>query len=157
MPRENPLSHILRAALCVTLAAPALAQGNVAKGEKVFRKCAACHAVAVDAPARPGPALHDVVGRKSGSVEGFTYSEAMLALGAGGHVWSAEEIDRFVENPWKALPGTKMSFAGLKKPDERADLIAYLASLAPAAADPAAATDPATGAEPATKVAPAPP
>lgn len=145
------------ALLTATLAAPALAEGNVANGEKVFKKCAACHAVTADAKGRVGPTLYGVVGRKSGSVPEFKYSNPMLKLGEEGHVWTPEEIALFVENPKKFLPGTRMSFAGLKKPEERADLVAYLVSLNPAGSDPAAATDPAAGAEPATGAAPVSP
>ena len=70
-----------------------------------------------------------MVGRTSGTLEGFTYSDAMKKLGEEGHVWTPEEIQKFVENPKQMVPGTKMTFIGLKKPEERADLVAYLQSL----------------------------
>lgn len=150
------MSHVLRIATLMTaLAAPALAEGDAANGEKVFKKCAACHAVTADAKAKAGPNLHDVVGRKSGSMPDFKYSAPMVALGAGGQLWTPEEIALFVENPKKYLAGTKMSFAGLKKPEDRADLVAYLVSLNPTGAEPAAAVEPAPSAEPAPAVAPA--
>lgn len=115
-------------ALCVG-ALPALADGDAAKGEKAFRKCAICHAVDAGAPNKAGPNLHDIVGRKTASLEGFTYSDAMKKLGDEGHVWTPEEIERFITDPKAMVPGTKMAFAGVKKPEERADIAAYLQSL----------------------------
>lgn len=118
------------AAACMALAAlPALAEGDPAKGATVFKKCAACHGIAADGPSKAGPMLFAVVGRTTASVEGFKYSEAMKTLGAEGHVWTAEELDKYLENPRQMVPGTKMAFAGLKKPQERADVIAYLETL----------------------------
>lgn len=111
------------------VALPALADGDPAKGEKVFKKCAACHTSEAGGPSRVGPNLHDVVGRTSASLEGFAYSDAMKKLGAEGHVWTPEELDKFVENPKQLVPGTKMTFPGIKKPEERADLLAFLQSL----------------------------
>jgi cytochrome c len=120
----------LAAALTAALAVPALAQeGDATAGEKVFKKCAACHTVEPGGPNKVGPSLHDIVGRTTGTVEGFKYSDAMVKAGEEGHVWTPEEISLFVENPKKAMPGTKMTFAGLKKPEERADLVAYLVSV----------------------------
>ena len=120
----------LAAALMAALAGPALAQeGDAAAGEKVFKKCAVCHAVEPDGPVKPGPNLHDVVGRATGTVEGFKYSDAMLKAGEEGHVWTPEELSLYLENPKKMMPGTKMTFAGLKKPGERADVVAYLVSI----------------------------
>lgn len=120
---------ILAAALAALSALPARADGDPSKGEKVFKKCAACHSTEAGGPSKAGPNLHDVVGRTSGTLEGFTYSDAMKKLGEEGHVWTPEEIQKFVENPKQMVPGTKMTFIGLKKPEERADLVAYLQSL----------------------------
>lgn len=119
------------AALITVLSGPSFADGDPVKGERVFKRCLACHAVAEGAPSKAGPNLHDVVGRITGSVEDFGYSPVMLAMGEEGHVWTPEELNLFVENPRAMAPGTKMSFAGLKKPDERADVVAYLISLHP--------------------------
>lgn len=130
------------AAILFSLAAlPAMAEGDAAKGEKVFKKCAACHSVQDGAPSKAGPNLHGVVGRISGTLEGFSYSAAMTKSGAEGHVWTPEEILKFVENPKQVIPGTRMTFAGLKKPEERADVLAFLQANSPAPA--------ATGAAPA--------
>jgi len=139
------LHRLLAVAFAVALAAPASAQdGDPLAGEKVFKKCAACHAVEIDAKSKVGPNLHGVVGRTTGTVPDFKYSDAMAQAGADGHVWTPEEIALFVENPKKAMPGTKMTFAGLKKPEERADVVAYLVSLSPAGAAEAAPAEPAT-------------
>lgn len=122
-------------------AAPALAQdsaalaaGDPTKGAQVFKKCLACHSVDPGAPSKVGPNLHDVVGRTTGTYPGFKFSDVLVQAGASGHVWTPEEIATFVENPKALFPGTKMTFAGLKKPEERADVVAYLVSLNPAAA-----------------------
>ena len=72
--------------------------------------------------------LHGVVGRATGTLEDFDYSDALVAAGEAGHVWTPEEIALFIENPKELMPGTKMTFAGLKKPEERADVIAYIES-----------------------------
>ncbi len=117
-----------------TLAGAAVAQdamaGDAAKGEKVFKKCAACHSVGPDAKSKTGPVLNGIVGRPAASVEGFSYSEAMKAKAAEGLVWSPENIAQMIEKPKDFVPGTKMSFAGLRKEEERADVIAYLATFA---------------------------
>lgn len=136
----NSARRALAAALTAVLAVPAFAQeGDPAAGEKVFRKCAACHAIEMDGPNKVGPSLYDVVGRTTGTVEGFKYSDAMLKAGEEGHVWTPEELAIYLENPKQAMPGNKMTFPGLKKPEERADLIAYLVSVDPDPAGPASA------------------
>lgn len=110
----------------------ALAQGDIpgdpAKGEKVFRKCMACHAVGPDAENKVGPVLNGILDRAVATVPEFNYSDALADLGANGTVWSPEELDAFLEKPRDYAKGTKMSFAGLRKEDERMDVIAYLAT-----------------------------
>ena len=126
---SSKLRGILAVSLITAFAAPAFAEGDAAKGEKIFKKCAACHATAADGPSKAGPHLFGVVGRQTAGVEGFAYSAKMKALGEEGHIWTEEELAKFLENPKGMVPGTKMSFAGLKKADERTDLVAYLATL----------------------------
>ncbi len=111
-------------------AAQDAAHGDAEAGEKVFRKCKACHEIGPEAKAKVGPPLTDVLGRTAGTVEGFKYSDAMIAAGEGGLVWTPETIATFLEKPKDFVDGTKMSFAGLRKPEERDDVIAYLATFA---------------------------
>lgn len=101
-----------------------LAAGDPARGERVFGKCKACHKV--DGNNATGPHLDGVVDRKIDSVDGFSYSGALLKV---GDAWSKENLFHFLENPKAVAPGTAMGFAGLKKPEDRADVIAYLSSL----------------------------
>lgn len=107
-------------------AIPAAAQeaGDPQAGEKVFRKCMACHTVE-QGQNRVGPSLHGVVGRDVASVETFSYSDAMRAWGAG-KTWDAELLNTYLEDPRGIVEGTKMIFAGLKDEQDRADVIAYL-------------------------------
>jgi cytochrome c len=121
---------LLAAVPIAGLAAAALAQeGNVANGEKVFRKCAACHTITPDGKSKIGPDLYGVIGRKTGTLEGFKYSEVLVKAGEEGHVWTVEELSLYLENPKAMFPGNKMTFIGLKKPEERADVIAYIESV----------------------------
>lgn len=107
-------------------AGPALA-ADAAEGEKVFRRyCTACHITAAQGPKRLGPTLAGLVGRKSGSVEGFRYSEANKKAEI---TWSPQTLDPYLKDPKGVIPGTIMAFAGVKKDDERANLIAYLQTL----------------------------
>jgi cytochrome c len=120
-------SLFVAAAFTVVAAAPAAAQmpaGNAAAGEKVFAQCKTCH-VTDKGVNRVGPSLHGVVGRKSGTVPGFKYSAANLKSGV---TWTAPVLFQYLEAPMKFMPGTKMAFAGLKKPQDRADVIAFLAT-----------------------------
>ena len=96
---------------------------DVASGEKLFNRCKICHAVEEGKRSPVGPSLHGVFGRAAGSVEGFKYSDAIAASGV---VWDEETIDAYITNPREYIPGNKMNFPGLKKEDQRADLIAYL-------------------------------
>lgn len=103
----------------------ALAGGDAVKGEQVFKKCMACHTVA-DKSNKTGPYLLGVVGRKVATAEGYKYSDAMLEYGATGAVWDEAALNTYLTNPKAVVAKTKMAFAGLKKDDERADLIAFL-------------------------------
>ncbi len=117
----------LGTAFVVTLAASsAMAAGDAKKGEKVFKKCKACHTVDAGGKNKVGPNLHGIVGRKSALVEGFKYSKAMKAADV---TWDAATLDGFLKKPKKFMKGTKMSFAGLKKEKQRVDVIAYLETL----------------------------
>ncbi len=102
--------------------------GDAAAGEKVFRKCKACHAVGEGAENKVGPVLNGIVDRAFGAVEGFSYSDALMEAAAEGKAWTPEELDAFLQKPRSYLKGTKMSFAGLRKDEDRANVIAYLAS-----------------------------
>lgn len=99
---------------------------DVAKGEKAFKKCMACHAVGEDAASKVGPVLNNVLGRRAGAFEGYSYSQGMTDAGAGGLVWNEETLAVYLADPRKTVKGTKMAFGGIKKPDEVTDLIAYL-------------------------------
>lgn len=117
------------AALMVLTAGVASAQeGDAEAGEKVFRKCMACHAVGEGAENKVGPQLNNLIGRTAGSLEDFNYSDAMVAKGEEGLVWDAETIAAFMEKPRDYVEGTKMSFAGLRKEEERTNVVAYLAT-----------------------------
>lgn len=98
------------------------AAADAAAGEKVFGKCKACHKL--DGSDGTGPHLNGIVGKAKAASAGFGYSEALLAMASD--VWSPENLDAFLLNPKGYAPGTKMSFAGLPKAEERANLIKYL-------------------------------
>lgn len=108
------------------IAGTASADGDAAKGEKVFGKCKACHMVGDGAKNRVGPELNGIVGRAAGAAEGFKYSDAMMAKAGEGLVWTEENLATYLEKPKDFIPGTKMTFAGLRKDEDRADVIAYL-------------------------------
>jgi cytochrome c len=119
------MTHYRFAALAAALtafiaAAPALADAE--EGKKAFNKCKACHSTEAGRN-QVGPSLHGVFGRKSGSVEGFKYSDAMKAKGI---VWDEKTLAEYIKNPKEYVPGNKMVFAGIKKSDEIADLLEYL-------------------------------
>lgn len=96
---------------------------DIERGAKIFKKCASCHNVGKGEGAKVGPALYGIVGRAKGSFFGFAYSEAMKNKGG---VWDRDSINQFIAKPKDYLPGTKMAFAGLKKPQDRADVILFL-------------------------------
>ncbi|KJZ17546.1 c-type cytochrome [Loktanella sp. S4079] len=103
--------------------------GDAAAGERVFRRCAACHAVGDGAEAKAGPVLNGIVGRAAGIAEGFDYSPALLEFAAAQElIWVPETLDAFLTKPREYIDGTKMTYAGLRKEEDRANLIAYLAT-----------------------------
>ena len=107
----------------------ALAGGDAAAGEKVFKKCKACHMIGEGAKARTGPILSNMVGAEIGNAEGFKYSKGMIALAEEeGAVWTIENLNAFFTKPKDFVTKTKMTFAGIKKEEDRANLIAYLAT-----------------------------
>ena len=106
-----------------------LAKADVAKGESQSKKCLACHSLEKGGPNKIGPNLWGVVDRPVAHHEGFSYSEAMKAFSEGGKTWTYENLDHFLTNPKALVPGTAMSFAGLKNDQDRADLVAYLRTL----------------------------
>ena len=119
----------LAAVLAVGLfAGSAIAEGDVKKGEKVFKRCKACHKIE-DGKNGVGPHLFGIVGRSVGGVDGFKYSKGMMSYAEAKPVWDAATLDAFLAKPKKEVKGTKMAFAGLKKEKQRADLIAYLETL----------------------------
>ena len=113
----------LAAVAVLTLAGAAHAEGDAAKGERVFNKCKSCHTLEQGGKNKQGPNLFGFLGRAAGAVEGFKYSKAMLESGI---VWDEETLDAYLEKPKDLVPRTKMSFPGLRKEQQRADLIAYL-------------------------------
>jgi len=117
---------IALAAIALTLVpAVAMAEGDPEKGKKVFNKCKACHFVDKEKN-KVGPYLKGVVGRKAAAVEKFKYSKAMKKKAEEGLVWTEENLAAYLKAPKKFIPGNKMAFAGLKKDEDIANVIAYL-------------------------------
>ncbi len=114
----------------ITIAAPTLVhaqQQGVAAGQKVFQRCAACHTVDEGGKNKVGPNLWGIFGSTAGTrANGYKYSDAMKASGA---VWDEATMSEYLENPRKMVPKTRMAFPGLKKPGQRANVIAYLKSV----------------------------
>ena len=102
-----------------------LALGDMAHGEKVFKKCSACHMIASDGKNMIGPNLWGVIGRKAGAVSDYKYSKAMVAY---GKEWNFEEMNAYLIKPQAYIKGTKMAFAGLRKEKDRASVILYMNS-----------------------------
>jgi cytochrome c len=106
--------------------------GAVARGERAFQKCYACHSVEPGEDGLTGPDLRGVAGRPIAAASGFDYSDALRALAAEDEFWSPELLDAFLADPETFAPGTSMTFVGLRDLAERHDLIAYLESTDPA-------------------------
>ena len=97
-------------------------KGDAAAGEKIFTQCKTCHVIDAGVN-RIGPSLHGIIGRKAGEVAGYSYSAANKGSGI---TWTAEKLYQYLEKPARVVPGTKMAFAGLKKPEDVADIIEWL-------------------------------
>ncbi|MDF1609756.1 cytochrome c family protein [Hoeflea sp. YIM 152468] len=128
------LSMLFGAVIAAAVSVPtaALADGDAAKGAKVFKKCAACH-TAVEAKNKVGPHLVDIIDRPIASVEGYKYSKAMSEYATEVPTWTVEALEAYLRSPRGVVKGTKMAFAGLKKDDEVENVIAYMTD--PAAAE----------------------
>ena len=125
MKARNVVFTALSAMIIAGMGAPVMADGDAEAGKKVFAKCRACHKMEAGKNG-VGPSLHGIVGSAVASVEGYTkYSSAMKEFGEG-KVWDEVTLDAYLEAPRKVVKGTKMSFPGLRKPEQRADVIAYL-------------------------------
>lgn len=149
MSRYLETSLVTGAALLI--GALAASAQDVGAGEKLFSKCKTCHAVGEGAKNKVGPNLNELIGRVAGTADGFTYSPAMTKAGEGGLVWDAGTLDAYLADPKGYVKGNKMAFAGLKKDEERANVIAYLAPFTSGAGAGQAA------AAPAAEEAPTPP
>lgn len=118
-------SVIIAFLLALAWSTPSIA-GDVAKGKKVFKKCAACHSNVKDGPNKIGPNLWGIVGTKAGKKEGFKYSKALMKSDL---TWDDATLDVWLKSPKKVVKKTKMLFVGLRKQKQRDDVIAYLKTL----------------------------
>ncbi|HWM45916.1 MAG TPA: cytochrome c family protein [Xanthobacteraceae bacterium] len=121
------MRRLLLATALVACAMPALAQ-DIAAGEKSFRKCLPCHSIGEGAKNKLGPVLNGLEGRKAGTAEGYSYSEANKNSGL---TWDEATFKEYITDPRAKIPGTKMIFPGIKNEQERADLWAYLKQFGP--------------------------
>ena len=122
----KPMKFLLAAsALAVAFGPGAAMAGDPAAGEKVYKKCATCHAVE-EGKHKVGPSLAGVFGRQAGAADRFKYSDVMMSSGV---TWDAAALDQYLAAPKEFMPGNKMAFPGLKKPEDRENVIAYIESL----------------------------
>ncbi len=117
---------LVAAVVASTSSALAQPAGDAAAGADVFKKCRACHQVGPNAKNAVGPVLNGLFGRKSGTIDGFAYSDANKDAGAKGLVWTEATFAKYIEDPRAFMPGNKMAFVGVKDDQDRADLIAFL-------------------------------
>jgi cytochrome c len=121
------LTFGLGLAAAVASVVPAMAAGDAANGEKIFAKCKVCHAIGPDAKNKVGPIMNGLPGRKSGTVEGYSYSDANKNSGI---TWDEATFKEYITAPRTKIPGTKMVFAGLPEASDRDDVWAYLNTFA---------------------------
>ena len=130
---KKPLAQLALAAMIALTTAPAMADADLKKGKKVFKKCRACHTIGEDAKTKIGPILNNVFGATAGTNAEFAgkYSKAMMKKGEEGLVWNEETLNEFLKKPKKFVKKTKMVFAGIKKDGQRENLIAFLKQYSP--------------------------
>lgn len=122
----KPCTTLAFLAVAVGARVAAAADGDPAKGEQVFKQCAACHAVGPGAKTKIGPELNGVVGRKWGSVEGYSYSNDLKSGGEQGKTWDDATLQDYLSNPKHLAPHGKMAFAGIMDEAQRANVISFL-------------------------------
>jgi len=116
------------AALALVVSAPTVHAQNIDAGETSFKKCVACHAIGEGAANKIGPALNGLEGRRAGTIEGYSYTDANKSADI---VWNAASFKEYIQDPRAKIPGTKMLFPGVKNEKEIGDLWAYLAQFKP--------------------------
>ena len=128
---QRRFAMLFLAGLFTASSAFATDAGDPERGAKVWKKCKACHQIGDDAKHKIGPHLNEIYGRTAGSLDDFKFSESMTESGASGLVWTAETLDMFLIKPKGLVKKTKMTFGGLKKPQDRADILAFLQTHSP--------------------------
>ena len=121
-------------AVVAATAAHAEDPGDAEAGARIFKRCVACHAVGPGAKNRVGPHLNDLFGRRPGALEGYGFSKPMEAFGEG-KVWDVATLTAYLAKPRAVVKGTSMGFAGLRKPKQISDVIAYIATFDPQGTD----------------------
>ena len=120
------LGVVLVAAALAPVPAAAQLAGDADRGEGFWSQCKGCHMIGPEARNRIGPPLNGIFGRRAGAIEDFKYSKSMSRMGNDGLTWTFETLDAYVDNPKALVSGTRMAYRGLKDPQDRADLIAFL-------------------------------
>ncbi|WP_424965040.1 c-type cytochrome [Dinoroseobacter sp. S375] len=125
---QGKLTPLLWAAALVGWASAAAADsiGDPERGARIFKQCTGCHQIGPEALSRIGPHLNEIFGRDAAALDGFPYSKSMVRAGNDGLVWDLRTLDAYLANPRALVSGTRMSFRGLKDPQDRADVLAYM-------------------------------